>query len=233
MTRTIEQEQKMKQWADTFREGKFAVFKDALDSLEVFYVKHNMPLTVQDCVVGQKAKLTLMIAKEYPRRPMQLCEKCFKTKCDEDSCGAEDYSERYPRSYIGADRTGKIGISVAPFKDKVEHLDEDEIYEIEGSITQFKDRVDINVDTAVKADKLAAVSVKSGTLETTSTDKETVDTVEAAVKICSDTLEMYDGEVPEGKFNKITADLSVSDLQHAMRVLGIKLDGDMYKVKKA
>lgn len=232
MSSNIEQEQKMNQWAETFQNGKFKRFIGS-ESLKEFYVKHNMPTKVKDCVVDQKARLTLMIVKQMQRKPLKLCKGCFKKVCDEEDCGEEDYAERQPRAYIGADETGKIKVGVAPFKDdSVEELVEDEVYVIEGTIRSFKDVLEINVDS---------ITTESGDGVVPSSEVKTAPKSEAkasssgasreAIDACKEALELFDGEVPESKFNQLTGSLSATDLKLAMNELGIALIDGKYKLE--
>jgi len=230
----IELEQKMKEWADTFEGGKFKRFRDAPDSLKLFYVQHNMPLVVKDCVVEGKAQLTLMIAKQITRKSIKLCSECGRKVCDEDTCGHEAYEDRQPRAYIGADITGSIKVSVAPFKDNIEELEDDTVYVITGVIREFKKNLEINVEEVEK---------EGGTQETISPTEskeqpkpeplsEGASSEEEAVEACKGALELFDGEVPESKWTQLTGAFDIRNVKSAMTILKIELNDGMYRIKK-
>jgi len=234
MTSDIENEQKIKEWAETYQGGKFKRFIGS-DTLQSLYVKHNMPLKVKDCIVDAKARLTLVIVKQVQRKPIQLCDDCFKKVCGEE-CGAENYSERYPRAYIGGDETGTIKIGVAPFKDKtVDELQEDEVYVIEGTITEYNKKLEINVDTVATEDgSVIVVSGGSGSSgkESANSEVEPSEDNAEAIESVKDALELFDGEVPESKFNQLTNALKVADLKKALTTLNVELVDGIYRVKQ-
>lgn len=238
MTQQIEQEQKMNNWAETYMNGRFKKFIGT-DQLKLFYVEHNMPTQVSDCVVDGKARLTLMIAKQMSRKSIQLCKECGKKVCDEEKCGAEDYVERQPRAYIGADQTGQIKLGVPPFKDNtIPELENDVEYVIEGTIREFNKVLELNVESVEKVGESATETEKpSGTLNTKSEPKEVAKESSNEEKeiadACSDietALELFDGEVPEKKFTTSTNHLDIAILRKAMTKMHVKLVDGVYKV---
>ena len=236
MANPITQEQKMKQWAQNFKGGKFSHFAENPDMLKIFYIKYNMPTKVSEIVVDSEAKLTIMISNTYKRQPLKLCGKCWRSVCNADKCGYEDYGEYTPRSYKGADLTGAILVDIAPFKPKLQDLEEDEWYTVEGRIKDYKGKISINVESVEGPLETppTAKPPKEVTEEPPAKKKAEPDVsksdpeLEAQIK---DMLELFDGEIPAKKLNQITKDMDYHVFVATMQKMDLKQTDDVYKVR--
>jgi len=173
--------------------------------LKIFYSKYHKATKVKDCVEGVYAELELLVAKLHKPRPVMLCAKCGKKKCDQQNCGADEYKERNGYSYTAGDNTGSIYIGVAPFKDeKIPILKEESIYKVKGNITQYKDKLTIEVD------EVEEIKVES-----------TVD-LSPIISIVVEMLKLYSNKVEKSKWTAFVSNYQADHVAMAMIQLGLK-----------
>ena len=198
MASVIALEQKIKLWIE--KNPQYKKYEKNMPLAYELYMQNNIIENVSDCDEGMNAKLTLMITKDLERRPLRLCSSCNRKTCDADSCGAEDYEDKFPRAYSGIDmniemetldkdeaKRHKITVSVSPFVDDIPKLDVNHAYIIEGQIRSFKDKLEINVQ------KVSNIGEELGE-ETTGSVGEDV-----AEKL-SEIMDLYTNKVPVDKW---------------------------------
>lgn len=171
-----EMESKIKAWAE--KSPKFRRFLTNMPMLASLYAKHHKPEKVKDCIVDQEAKLELLITKKYNKSKQVLCVDCFRKEGPEEAeeCGKSEFDVFYAYNYLAGDETGEIKVSFPPW---YEHgnpeLDEEEIYVVEGTISEWKGKKQISVTSEIKK-----------VLEDNS----------EAMQAMKELLEMHDGEIP-------------------------------------
>lgn len=241
MESSPELDDKIKEWAKTDPVCKN--FLDNMPLLRARYMKVHVARTVKDCVVGSNAELTMMILKENQRKPIPMCSKCGKKICS-DECGAEDYVDRQPRSYMGVDINYKgkdnddaqMGVSIAPFKDdKVKPLEVDNIYLVKGVISSFESRgnkyVNIEVDEAEPYTGEKPNVESDDTKQETVSDERSDENGAKAVEFAEGLLKLFDGKIPSAKWESGMASYGVVGIKHAMRTLKIK-ESDGYMIQE-
>lgn len=198
MPSEIALEQKIKQWADDNPEYK--KYKPNMPLLYELYIQNNIIENVSDCDEGMNARLTLMITKDLERRTLRLCAQCNRKVCDPESCGAEDYEDKFPRAYSGFDmniemdtldkeeaRKHRIIVSVSPFVDDIPKLEVNHAYVIEGPIKSFKEKLELNVQKVSNID---------GKIDATKDLTSNIDVDEKLGEI----LNLYDNKIPISKW---------------------------------
>ena len=207
----------MQNWAKTFKDGKFARFADNPEVLQIFYVKHNMPTRVKDMIPDMEAKLTVIVAKMYLLKPLRLCSECWKGKCD---CGKEDYEEYERYSYLVVDDAGdKVYLSIPPWAN-LDVLEDDETYVVEGKVREYKGKISLDVKSIEKSGGAG--------IETSTKDTKAPDDIENAKDVIKDAMVLFDGKVPEEKFQQLTKSLSASEITTALKEMGIVCKEGIY-----
>ena len=211
--------EEMKEWATTYKKGKYKRFINAVETLKLYYVKYNKPTFITDAILGEEAQLTLMVLKIKERKPMTLCAECWKKSC---TCDENDYQEFYPKEYTGTDQTGKIKISMAPWS-KLDPLSEEETYVIDGEISEYNGNMEIKAKEYTKAtDKQIDAQIKNAEGKEVDAESKEVDKIEK-IKIA---VETFDGELSKVRFDEITDGWGSMDIENAIARAKIEYDQD-------
>jgi len=186
MSTDLEIEQKMKDWAD--KNPKWKKYRDNIPLLKHIYAKHNLAVTIKECIVEGRAKITLLILKDMKRKPLLLCSGCHRKSCDMEGCSKEDYVEHFPQAYLARDMTGeKMVIEITPFEEDLNPLKDDTEYVIEGTVSEYKDKKTLRIEKATECQ-----------------GSETEDQfVEKGVEMAKQIMQLCDDKAPLEKFNNM------------------------------
>ena len=226
-------------WAKTFKDGKFARYIDAKETLKLFYAKFNKPTAVEDVQVEEEAILTLTVVNELRRKSIMLCDKCGRKICGDD-CGAEEYSERYPKAYKAADHTGTITVSIAPWS-KLDPMSEDETYVVEGMIAEYRNVKELRADKITAAteedikrqDDMISQQAKKRTEEPKESLNGTAKTsLKEDVMFIKDGMSMYDGEVPDARMQQIATNLTKERFGQVVKELNLVCKDGTWRATK-
>ena len=241
--------QEMQEWAETYKDGKFKRYRDAPESLKVFYLKFHLPSLVSEIIVEAEVKLMLTIAKVYKPRTSVLCQDCWKKACDPESCGREAYEDSEFRRYMGVDPTGTIEVQTVPW-DKLDEMQEDETYVIEGTIEEYKDKKSLKglkiveateediekqtkyIEKVMKEDASLGQAKPEKAPKKEKKTKEDKSDLEAKIVIVKDLLHMYEGEIPVAKFDRACKKWTERELDDVRMAMGLKLEENVWVLKK-
>lgn len=209
MSSDLELEEKMKTWADN--QPKWKKYRDNIPLLRHIYAKHNIAGTVKDCMVEGRAKFKVLILKNFNRKAITLCSKCFKKSCDTDSCGAEDYEDFQPHSYQAIDMKGDmIVVEITPFDTELKPLKDDTEYVLEGSINEYKDKKTLRIETIQECEEITSIKEQD--------DK--------AIELAGQIMQLGNGKIGRDKFYNMMSQFSDTQIQDAMAHLKLKEEGE-------
>ena len=209
MSTDLEIEQKMKDWAD--RNPKWKKYRDNIPLLKHIYAKHNLALSIKECIVEGRAKITLLILKDMKRKPLLLCSGCHRKTCNVDDCSKEDYVEHFPQAYQARDSTGDmIVIEITPFEENMNPLKDDTEYVVEGIISEYKDRKTLRIEKATECD------------QTESEDDFLAKGVEMATQI----MQLCNNKAPLEKFQNMMKQYDPDQIAKIMEKANLKEEND-------
>ena len=199
MPSVIALEQRIKEWIE--KNPQYKKYEKNMPLAYELFMQNNVIENVSDCDEGMNAKLTLMITKDLERRSIRLCSQCNRKTCDPDSCGAEEYVDKFPKAYSGIDmniemetldkdeaKRHKITVSVSPFIDDIPEIKVNHAYVIEGVIKSFKDKLEVDVR-----------KVSGQGSETVDTELDKTQDTDVTDKL-AEILELYSNKVPSSKW---------------------------------
>lgn len=144
------------------------------DMVRALYAKHHTAKTIVECIEGAQAELKVLVIKAWKPTTVKLCSKCGSKKCKE-TCGEEDYIDKYSYSFQAGDRSGIIAVRFPPWYDgDASKVVEEKVYVVKGKIGKYKEKYDITVeefkevveDKSEKAVEIAksALDVRKGSM---------------------------------------------------------------------
>lgn len=224
----------MKQWAETEKGGIYKRYIHNKDVLRMCYMKYNKPKFIQDVVVDEDTDLLLTIL-EVNERDITICESCYKQQC---KCGSEMYVDKITRKAKAIDASGDISLSLPPWKEDIE-LVEEQTYRVTGKVTEYNERKEVRVATAVLATEDDMAEYAEGAKQITQTqdenrkldDENPADEVEDITETLKSMLDTYNGDIPEDRYATVTKNMKDDYLGIAENKLGLYSEGGYWRQK--